>query len=82
MQITAVITTHDRPELLREAIASVEAQRFDEWDVIVVDDGSRPAVTFDARQKELAGRIRLLRNEVAQGPRKPAIQECGRRLAK
>src|SRR3569832_749003 len=68
MQITVVITTHDRPELLREAIASVEAQRFDEWDVIVVDDGSRPAVTFDARQKELAGRIRLLRNEVAQGP--------------
>jgi len=68
MLITVVITTHDRPELLREAIASVEAQRFDEWDVIVVDDGSCPAVTFDARQKELAGRIRLLRNEIAQGP--------------
>ena len=68
MQITVVITTHDRPELLREAVASVEAQRFDEWDVIVVDDGSRPAVTFDSRQKEWAGRIRLLRNEAAQGP--------------
>lgn len=65
MQITVVITTHDRPELLREAIASVEAQRFDEWDVIVVDDGSRPAVTLSPLQ---GGRIRLLRNEVAQGP--------------
>lgn len=42
MQITVVIPTHDRPELLREAIASVEAQGFDHWDVIVVDDGSRP----------------------------------------
>ncbi|MFH1819214.1 MAG: glycosyltransferase family 2 protein [Pseudomonadota bacterium] len=65
MQITVVITTHDRPELLREAIASVEAQRFDEWDVIVVDDGSRPAVTLSPMQR---GRIRLLRNEAAQGP--------------
>lgn len=65
MQITVVITTHDRPELLREAIASVEAQRFNEWDVIVVDDGSRPAVTLNPLQ---GGRIRLLRNEVAQGP--------------
>lgn len=65
MQITVVITTHDRPELLREAIASVEAQRFDEWDIIVVDDGSRPAVTLNPMQE---GRIRLLRNEVAQGP--------------
>jgi len=65
MQITVVITTHDRPELLREAIASVEAQRFDEWDAIVVDDGSCPAVTLDPVQ---AGRIRLLRHETAQGP--------------
>jgi glycosyltransferase involved in cell wall biosynthesis len=64
MQITVVITTHDRPELLREAIASVEAQRFDEWDVIVVDDGSCPAVTLNPMQR----RIRLLRNEAAQGP--------------
>ena len=65
MRITVVITTHDRPELLREAIASVEAQRFDEWDAIVVDDGSCPAVALDPVQ---AGRIRLLRNETAQGP--------------
>lgn len=65
MQITVVITTHDRPELLHEAIASVEAQRFDEWDVIVVDDGSCPAVMLDPAQ---SGRVRLLRNETAQGP--------------
>lgn len=68
MQITVVITTHDRPELLREAIASVEAQHFDEWDVIVVDDGSCPAATLEPLHENLTGRIRLLRNEVAQGP--------------
>ncbi len=68
MQITVVITTHDRPALLREAIASVEAQHFGEWDVVVVDDGSCPAVTLEPLHEELRGRIRLLRNEVAQGP--------------
>lgn len=68
MQITVVITTHDRPALLREAIASVEAQRFDEWDIVVVDDGSSPAVVLEPLHEELRGRIRLLRNEVAQGP--------------
>ena len=68
MQITVVIPTHDRPELLREAIASVEAQGFDHWDVIVVDDGSRPPARIAPLAAVPAKRIRLLRNEEAQGP--------------
>lgn len=79
MQITVVITTHDRPELLREAIASVAAQHFGEWDAIVVDDGSCPAVTLDPLRKEWAGRIRLLRNETAQGPSE--ARNAGMRIA-
>ena len=48
MQITVVIATHNRPALLREAIASIEAQSFREWEIVVVDDGSGPdfATTF------------------------------------
>ncbi|MBI3431367.1 MAG: glycosyltransferase family 2 protein [Hydrogenophilales bacterium] len=68
MQITVVITTHDRPALLREAIASVEAQHFDEWDIVVVDDGSTPAVMQGHLPGDPAGRIRLLRHGAAQGP--------------
>ena len=68
MQITVVITTHDRPALLREAIASVAIQRFDEWDIVVVDDGSSPAVTLEPLPGDSAGRIKLVRHEASQGP--------------
>lgn len=68
MQITVVITTHDRPALLCEAIASVEAQRFDAWDIVVVDDGSSPAVTLEHLPAKLAARISLLRHEASRGP--------------
>src|SRR3569833_1220498 len=68
MQITVVIITHDRPALLREAIASVAAQRFDEWDIVVVDDASCPAVSREPLAEDLVGRIKLMRHESSQGP--------------
>jgi len=41
--IAAVIPTHDRPELLREALAAVVAQTRAPDEVIVVDNGGTPA---------------------------------------
>lgn len=38
--VSVVIPTHDRPAMLREAIASVSAQTYDRLEVIVVDDAS------------------------------------------
>lgn len=68
MQITVVIATHNRPALLRDAIASIEAQSFHEWDIVVVDDGSQPPVDLGNLGEALSGRIRLFRHEVPNGP--------------
>jgi glycosyltransferase involved in cell wall biosynthesis len=42
-----IIPTHDRPDLLREAITSVRNQTVDEVEIIVVDDASDPPVVVD-----------------------------------
>lgn len=68
MQITVVIATHNRPALLRDAIASIEAQSFHEWDIVVVDDGSQPPVDLGNLGEALSERIRLFRHEVPNGP--------------
>ena len=39
--VSVCIPHHDRPELLKQALASVEAQSYSNLEVIVVDDGSR-----------------------------------------
>ena len=38
--VTAIITTHNRLELLKRAIKSVYAQTYKEMELIVVDDAS------------------------------------------
>lgn len=40
MLVSVVLATRDRPELLTRAVASVFAQRYAKWQLIVVDDGS------------------------------------------
>lgn len=59
---TVVVTTHDRPEFARRAIASALAQRLADVEVVVVDDGSQPPL-------ELAPdtRVRLIRREEPGG---------------
>lgn len=55
--ISAVIPTHDRPALLREALAAVGAQTRAPDEVIVVDNGGTPA---DVSEVALAG-LRVMR---------------------
>lgn len=44
MPLVSIITpTYNRPEWLGEAIASVLAQSFEDWEMLVVDDGSEPS---------------------------------------
>lgn len=63
-RISVVLATRDRPALLPRAIESVLAQRYSEWELVVVDDGDTDSVA-----STLAGRedARIL---VAEGPRR------------
>jgi glycosyltransferase involved in cell wall biosynthesis len=59
---SVVIPTYNRPEWLRAAIESVLAQRFDDFEVVVVDDGG--TATLDLPDDP---RVRLLRQDVNTG---------------
>lgn len=45
MLISVAVPTHNRPQLLREALASVAAQTHPQWEVVVVDDDDLLAPT-------------------------------------
>lgn len=47
MRITAVITTRDRPSLLRRALQSVAAQTHADLEIVLVDDGSAAAAAAE-----------------------------------
>lgn len=40
--ISIITPTYNRPDLLQEAINSVLAQSFDDWEMLIMDDGSEP----------------------------------------
>lgn len=65
--ITAVVPTLNRPELLREALRSLQQQTLPPDEIIVVDDGSTPAVDQTALRAEFGHQLRVLRNEKSRG---------------
>ncbi len=75
-----VIPAYNRAELLKETIASVRAQTFAEWELIVVDDGStdhtRQVITS---QRDEDGRIRYVHQQNAE---RSAARNNGMRHAK
>jgi glycosyltransferase involved in cell wall biosynthesis len=58
-EVTIVIPTRDRPQLLRRALASALAQRHGGVEVVVVDDGSVEPVPVDHPDP----RVRVFRND-------------------
>ena len=67
MRLSVVLPTHNRPGLLPEAVASVRAQTWCDWELIVVDDGSSPPAS-KGDDANLGSRLGWLRNDPAQGP--------------
>lgn len=59
LPISVIIPTHDRLPLLREAVASVLAQSFADFELIVVDDGSRDG-TAAALRAEFGPRVEVI----------------------
>jgi glycosyltransferase involved in cell wall biosynthesis len=64
--VSVVLPTHNRPALLSEAVHSVRAQTLQDWELIVVDDGSQPSVDVGRWPIE-PQRLRLLRNSTPVG---------------
>jgi glycosyltransferase involved in cell wall biosynthesis len=58
---TVVIPTYNREDLTRRAVASVLAQDFDDYELILVDDGSTDGTP--GLERAFAGRLRYVRRE-------------------
>ena len=57
-EISVIIPTHNRRAMLREALASVAAQRGANFEVIVVDDGSTDGTWQDLSGYDLSAAAR------------------------
>jgi glycosyltransferase involved in cell wall biosynthesis len=60
-RFSVILPTHDRLDMLRQAIASVAAQTFPDWELIVVDDASKVPIGEDDLLNLTGGKARLLR---------------------
>lgn len=58
--VSIILPTRDRAALLPAAVASVTAQTYDHWELLIVDDGSRDATPAIAGGLLKDPRIRLL----------------------
>lgn len=79
MLVSIVIPAHNRPALLLEALHSLAGQTYLNLEVIVVDDGSAPAISRPALQDTFRGRMQLYRHDAAQGI--PKAKNAGIRAA-
>ena len=59
MKVSVVIPTHNRPEKLRETVNYLRLQDFakNDYEIVVVDDGSNPPVAFDSEVKAYVGEL-------------------------
>ncbi len=64
--VSVIIPTLDRPDLLRDAVASVLAQSYNNWEAIVVNDGGEDIGDW-ITAKDPHGRIRYVRHAQNRG---------------
>lgn len=62
MQVSIVIPTYNRADIIREALESVLAQRYQDFEIVVVDDGSSDN-TSDVVASIGSNKIRFIRSE-------------------
>lgn len=80
-QVSVVVPTRDRPQLLERAIEAVLAQDYPALELIIVDDGSGPETArIIAQAKEKDPRVRTVRHETGRGA--AAARNTGARLAR
>ncbi|WP_084681293.1 glycosyltransferase family 2 protein [Desulfospira joergensenii] len=65
--ISVIVPTHNRPDLLQEALSSLEKQTVKPSEVIVVDDGSVKPVDEKLLKKQFSIELKVLFNESSKG---------------
>ena len=79
--VSVVIPAYNRARTIAKAIVSVQAQTFTDWEIIVVDDGSKDETcSIVERLAHADPRIRLLRHQ--QNKRAQAARNTGIKAAK
>ncbi len=61
--VSVIVPTHNRPDMLKEALESILAQTFQDFEIIVVNDGGPDILEM---LKRLAPKIAYLRHEKSQ----------------
>ncbi len=61
-RVSVILPTHNRPDLLRDAIESLLSQTYTDWEAMIVDDASDPAAELPVDQ-----RFRALRHQTSMG---------------
>ncbi|MBI4002743.1 MAG: glycosyltransferase [Nitrospira defluvii] len=77
--VSVIVPTYNRPERLRVALESVNRQQYQDFEVIVVNDGTIPVESVVA-EMNLAGRMILVNHDHNRGL--AASRNTGLRLAK
>ena len=50
MKVTVIVRTYNRPEFLKQALASIQLQTHKDWEVLIFDDGATD-INFDVYKK-------------------------------
>ena len=77
--VSVILPTFNRSEYLREAVASVRAQSFDDWELVIADDGSGAEVRDYLCTLHDPPRVRVLMLEHTGNP--PAVRNRALREA-
>ncbi|HHO68900.1 MAG TPA: glycosyltransferase, partial [Gammaproteobacteria bacterium] len=77
--VSVIIPTKDRPELLQYAIESVQQQDYDNWEIVVVNDGGEDVGAL-VRDLDDSGRCRYLRHPHSRGL--PSARNTGIRFSR
>ena len=75
MKVTVIVRTYNRPEFLKQALASIQLQTHKDWEVIIFDDGASD-INFNIyknfKQINLDKRVLYLTSNEPRGLYKPS----------